>query len=85
MKDRETLEKAIKLYGPLSQVIKLFEEMAELQKEICKNVFGKHNDINIAEEIADVQIMLDQMSIIYYYESIERLNQKLTIWRKDNE
>ena len=42
----------------------MFEEMAELQKELCKNARGKDNRAEIAEEIADVHIMLDQMEIL---------------------
>lgn len=41
------------------------EEMSELQKEICKNWRGKDNYDEIAEEIADVEIMLDQLKMIY--------------------
>jgi len=40
------------------QYIMLFEEMAELTKEISKHMRGKQNQTEIAEEIADVQIML---------------------------
>jgi len=47
------------------QFIMLFEEMSELQKEICKQYRGKGDNEAIAEEIADVQIMLDQMKLRY--------------------
>jgi len=43
----------------------VMEEMSELQKELCKNSRGKDNRLNIAEEIADVLIMLEQMVILY--------------------
>lgn len=39
--------------------------MSELQKELCKNVRGADNRDAIAEEIADVEIMLAQMKIHY--------------------
>lgn len=42
----------------------LLEEMAELQKEICKAWRGKDNEVEIAEEVADVEIMLEQIKLI---------------------
>ena len=48
--------------GPDAQTLMAFEEMAELQKELCKHARGKHNRSAVAEEIADVQIMLEQMA-----------------------
>lgn len=82
---------ALKHFGSLSQIIKLFEEMSELQKELCKQTIGENHIDGIAEEISDVQIMLDQMIILYNLEDIikkyrkekiERLNKKLN--QKDN-
>ena len=55
------------------QVLMLFEEMAELQKEITKNIRGVENRKEIAEEIADVEIMLAQMKLYYgVSEGVER-------------
>lgn len=47
-----------------------FEEMAELQKELCKHARGKENRAQIAEEIADVQIMLEQMELLHDCEGL---------------
>ena len=59
---------AIEEFGEAAQVTMVFEEMAELQKELCKWM-RNGNSIelthNIAEEIADVEIMLDQMKLIF--------------------
>lgn len=52
---------ALDTYGPEAQTVMVFEEMAELQKELCKHARGTDNLEAIAEEIADVQIMLEQM------------------------
>jgi len=41
------------------------EEMAELIKELSKNFRGQPNRDAIAEEIADVSIMLEQLCMIY--------------------
>ena len=56
---------ALEKYGPASQLFMVFEEMSELQKELCKAVRGKANGDHIAEEIADVKIMLAQMQILF--------------------
>lgn len=52
---------ALDTYGVQSQTMMVMEEMAELAKELSKNLRGANNKAQIAEEIADVQIMLDQM------------------------
>lgn len=56
---------AIEKYGAYAQSLMLLEEIAELQKEICKSYRGKENREQIAEEIADVEIMLAQIKMIY--------------------
>jgi len=56
---------ALDTWGAKSQTIMVFEEMSELQKELCKNIRGKDNRDEIAEEIADVQIMLEQMILLH--------------------
>lgn len=57
-------EQAIKTYGEEAQVKMVLEEVAELQKEICKLWRGRDNIQAIAEEVADVGIMLDQLKLI---------------------
>ena len=39
----------------------VIEEMSELSKEICKFKRGKDNFLEIADEMADVYIMLEQL------------------------
>lgn len=63
--DYKVLKKAILNYGTISQKIMLFEEMAELQKEVCKELRGKGNVLDITSEIADVYIMLEQLKFMY--------------------
>ena len=62
---KEQLQEIVNHYGADHQKDKLFEEMAELQKEVCKEKDGKGDIPHIAEELADVSIMLRQMQIIY--------------------
>ena len=57
--------RALKTYGAEAQIRMTFEEMAELQKELCKNSRGDENIPHIAEEIADCLIMLEQMQILF--------------------
>lgn len=52
-------------YGVTRQRIQAIEEMSELQKELCKDLNGKSNPGRIKEEIADVYLMLAQLSHIY--------------------
>ena len=52
----EDLKKIAEHYGLNHQKIKLIEEMAELTQAICKG-----NENNIIEEIADVEILLEQV------------------------
>jgi len=64
-------ESALKKFGFKKQMIKCVEELSELQKELCKMSLGQGKRENIAEEIADVEIMLEQMKIglsIGFYE-----------------
>lgn len=65
MAEVDVFRSALKKFGGEKQTIKLFEEMAELQDSICKFVAQRGNVDHIAEEIADVQIMLNQMIILH--------------------
>lgn len=63
IKDKVTLINAVHEFGKKSQVMVAIEEMAELTKELCNDL--RNRDCNIAEEMADVYIMLLQLQIIY--------------------
>ena len=65
MPESQILRDALAVYGGKNQKIVAIEEMAELQKELCKNLRGEQNYSHLAEEIADVQIMLEQMIMLY--------------------
>ena len=79
MTDREEIiRRAVSTYGIDAQILMAIEEMSELTKALCKerrtrsiddlNVRSKAME-NIAEEIADVQIMLDQLRTIFGIET----------------
>lgn len=62
----DVLKNAIHTFGRKTQALVAVEEMAELQKEVLKNINrNEPNEIKIAEEIADVEIMLEQLKLIY--------------------
>ena len=65
--ETEVFREAIKQYGEANQLIVLFEEMSELQKEVCKSIRYNKRQLKpkIAEELADVEIMLEQAKIIF--------------------
>ena len=64
MNRTEIYTKLLKLYGD-KQIIIAIEELSELQKELCKSLRSNYNYGNIVEEIADVEIMLEQMKIYF--------------------
>lgn len=62
MTEKDIINVAIKVYGEVNQENMAIEECAELIQAINKKHRGmKHN---IPEEIADVEIMLEQLKII---------------------
>jgi len=63
-------KKAIATWGKDTQITITLEEMAELQKELCKHLQGEINTGHIAEEIADVEIMLGQMKLLFDIEEM---------------
>lgn len=66
---KETLEiytKAIMNFGEKNQMIVAMEECSELIKEISKILRGKGDIEHLAEEMADVDIMIDQLVMIFY-------------------
>ena len=65
MNNNQLYAKALLKWGKWPQVNMAIEEMSELTKELCKNLRGRHNKEQIAEEIADVEIMLGQMKLLY--------------------
>lgn len=57
----KTIRDAIDTFGEENQIIVAIEEFSELQKELCKRLRGNDNLDRIAEEIADAQIMIEQL------------------------
>ena len=75
MDERKILGRAISFYGSEIQMVVAVEELSELQKELCKSLRQESDVQHIAEEIADVQIMLEQMMMLY------ECHEDVVIWR----
>ena len=56
-------------YGMENQLPIVIEEMSELTKEICKHIRGNDNLLDLIEEAADVQIMVEQLISLFGVES----------------
>ncbi len=63
--ENRVYQDAIDLFGVTSQKIMVIEEMSELTKELCKELRDRGNVENIADELADVEITLAQIKMIY--------------------
>ena len=99
MTSKETMHKAINTYGVENQMIKTVEELSELSQALCKSIVrlnytkektSLEDDLksvdNIFEEMADVEIMLEQCKIMFQCDQevracknkkIERLERRL--------
>lgn len=64
MNEYEIYEQAVKHYGKLNQLIKAMEECGELVHALARWTTGHADFANVCEEIADVEIMLEQVKII---------------------
>ena len=62
--EQDIFRSAIETYGAVMQITVAFEEMSELQKELCKYLRGSGSKENIAEEI-----MTEQMKMLFNCEA----------------
>lgn len=77
--DSEALcQEALDLWGIDAQVWMAVEEMAELTNALCKMKRGRNNPEDIITEIADVQIMMQQLQLFFGKEEVDtERNRKL--------
>lgn len=77
MNDRELYKLAIKKWGTEVQVMMFFEEIGELMQSISKYYRSKDKESlkwSISEEIADTEIMLEQLKeIVYCHETVAEI------------
>ena len=78
-------------FGNDIQIVVALEELSEVQKELCKALRGKVNTFNLAEEVADATIMLEQLRQMfnineqvcgYMDEKVLRLQQRIKEFQK---
>ena len=73
METHEIYRAALDTFGAEAQTKMLFEEIGELMTAICQYSRGRDKVDHVAEEIADVRIMLDQMAVLFDCEAeVER-------------
>jgi hypothetical protein len=79
-------QEAIDKWGADAQLDVAIEELSELIKEICKFKRGFDNGELLAEEVADVEIMCEQLRFIFDFDNkvdhfknskLKRLEQRL--------
>ena len=71
--NKQLYQKVCNKWGVDAQLTKAIEELSELIKEICKDKIGLGITESIAEEVADVEIMCEQLRFIYNFdESVDR-------------
>lgn len=78
---KDIYNKAKQVYGIDAQVTKAVEELAELQKELCKFLLDDGTMKNIIEEIADVKVMIEQLELIFECKDKVKLIKKAKIQR----
>lgn len=64
-------QKAIYTYGAEHQQVKALEELGELSSAIARAIIGGEH--NVEEEIADVEIMLVQLRLMFTAKNIDEL------------
>lgn len=68
-----TADRALKHFGAHVRIMKLIEEMGELQSELAKSLIGhkRASDAKVIDEIADVFITLESVAIAFGFEAVE--------------
>lgn len=62
--DMKKLEEILRHYSPEAQIVKGIEELAELQAELARLLIKQGDVKKTTSEIADVLIMVNQLTII---------------------
>ena len=77
-------EKAVERFGRNNQLWQFIEEVAELIVAICRKRRGRGTDDEIAEEVADVRITLEQIPKIYRIENKVRFYEEAKLDRLED-
>ena len=84
MDKQKLYETVITKFGFEAQKAMAIEECAELINALCKEKRGRATDEEIITEIADLQIMCEQLAIIYGKEKVrqERLRKLMRLHKR---
>lgn len=86
MTDKDIMNKAIDHYGTTAQTYMLMEECAELIQAVSKYNRKCEGSKNLMEEIADVEIMIEQVKMILErdgYKNCRQEVQEIKSWKLD--
>ena len=67
----DILKHALETWGEEAQIVMAIEESAELTHALTGLYRGRAADGDVIEEIADVQIMLDQLALLFGEGAVE--------------
>ncbi len=68
--NKKLYKEAVQTFGAPAQAVVAMEECSELIKELSKALRHNANLENIAEEIADVEIMVEQLKLMFNVEDL---------------
>lgn len=66
--EREIGDAALRSFGRVGNILKAVEELAELQRALCRHLAAPTDEAtlaNVHEEMADVQIMLNRLLTLF--------------------
>ena len=72
----EVLQGAIDVWGEMLQIDIAIEELSELTTALARQQRGRNEPIAVVEEIADVQLCLDQLKRMYGPEEVQKIEQQ---------
>lgn len=93
-REMRVYEQAVETWGDRAQILMAVEEMSELTKALLKFLrYGERKDVlnAIQEERADVEIMLNQLHVIFgdcsewELQKLERLDERIKAARESNQ
>lgn len=58
-------KRAYNKWGKNAQILMIIEEMSELSTELCHVIRNRGDGFKVAEEVADVELMLEQIKYIF--------------------
>ena len=74
---RDMEESLISTYGIQNQTLVACEELGELIQALSKMLRGGYGTDHLIEEIADAEVMIDQIKIFYHIDEEKVVEQKL--------